>query len=144
MNGKCRLLQNSWQKGDPTRVISTIKILLIPFWWPISNHLPIKVPHRPINRALLCRVFQIAARQQQQTRSFLDISPKTRLSIFGANVSRYTCPWPLQNVGSVKMDNSTKIPITQLIVSRFKFWIARNLRVCKARLAITSDLENEN
>ncbi len=140
MNDKCRVLQNSWwdtesewtpSAGDPTRVISTIK--KSSYW--------IKVPHRPINRALLCRVFQIAAWQQLQTRSFLDISPKATLSIFGAKVSRQTCPWPLPSVGSAKMDHSTKMPITQLIVSQSKFWIARNVRLCKARLSTTSDLE---
>ena len=35
------------------------------------------------------------------------------------------------------------MPITQLIVSRFKCWIARNLRTIKAHLLIASDLLSE-
>jgi hypothetical protein len=43
-----------------------------------------------------------------------------------------------------KIFDLTKMPITQLLVSRFKFWIARNSRTIKAHLLIASDLLNEN
>ena len=60
------------------------------------------------------------------------------------NSSRLEASWTTHLQRKKKKDHSTKIPITHLIVGRCKFWIARNLRVGQARLAITSDLENEN
>ncbi len=87
----------------------------------------------------------------------LKIGPQSPVSIFDVRWNSIDClvaKFPLLNVVTVYWITlmlsilafpafaSTKMPITQLIVSRFKFWIARNLRVCKARLAIFSDLEN--
>jgi hypothetical protein len=43
-----------------------------------------------------------------------------------------------------KIFDLTKMPITQLIFNRFKFWIARNSRTIKAHLLIASDLLREN
>ncbi len=52
--------------------------------------------------------------------------------------------WKIKSPKNPLFITSTKLSITQLIIIRFKFLIARNLRTIKAHLLIASDLLNEN
>ena len=47
---------------------------------------------------------------------------------------------PIHEKDESETETSTKMTITQLIVIRFKFWVARNSRTIKAHLLIASDL----
>ena len=51
---------------------------------------------------------------------------------------------PIHEKDESETETSTKMAITQLIVIRFKFWVARNSRTIKAHLLIASDLLNKN